>query len=218
MSISKLPWKGRGNNEDDSEHDDQTTAIDPRQWSNKVRRGAAVTMGLFAFLEPFASSMIAPSLPLIAEEFGITSSVERSVSAKIQRNEQYLCQLTVDYNSSFFHRFFFLTHSELSYWRPSRRQSDVSRLWCRRLASFSCLLSRVVLLRAALKSSSSECWQDLEAVHLWLLVLQSLVICMLPKNGARPWLSTWACNLEVPRYVNAAVIEVAQLSLTYHRV
>jgi hypothetical protein len=118
---------------------------------------------------------------------------------KNPKNEQHLCYLTLNYNSSFFHRFSFLTHSELSYWRLSRRQLDVSRLWCRRLASFSCLPSRVVLLRAALKSSSSECWQDLEAVHLWLLVLQSLVICMLPKNGARPWLSIWACNLEVPR-------------------
>ena len=36
-------------------------------------------MGLFAFLEPFASSMIAPSLSLIANEFNIVSSVERNL-------------------------------------------------------------------------------------------------------------------------------------------
>ncbi|CAK1359056.1 uncharacterized protein RHO25_002469 [Cercospora beticola] len=36
-------------------------------------------MGLFAFLEPFASSIIAPALPLVADEFNITSSVERNL-------------------------------------------------------------------------------------------------------------------------------------------
>jgi hypothetical protein len=82
MSMSKLPGKGEGNDENESERDDQTVTIDPRQWSDGVRRGATITMGFFAFLEPFASSMIAPSLPIIAEDFGITSSVERNVSAR----------------------------------------------------------------------------------------------------------------------------------------
>jgi hypothetical protein len=83
MSTSESGLKGEDSDKSESQHDDHTTAIDPRQWPNKVRRGAAITMGVFAFLEPFASSMIAPSLPLIAEEFGITSSVERSVSTQI---------------------------------------------------------------------------------------------------------------------------------------
>jgi hypothetical protein len=90
MSTSESGLKGEDSDKSESQHDDQTTAIDPRQWPNKVRRGAAITMGVFAFLEPFASSMIAPSLPLIAEEFGITSSVERSVSTQICKKKMTL--------------------------------------------------------------------------------------------------------------------------------
>jgi hypothetical protein len=83
MSSNEDVLKGEGSDNAESQHDEPTTAVDPRQWPNRVRRGAAITMGMFAFLEPFASSMIAPSLPLISQEFGITSSVERSVSARI---------------------------------------------------------------------------------------------------------------------------------------
>ncbi|KAK4539880.1 hypothetical protein LTR36_010274 [Oleoguttula mirabilis] len=56
-----------------------TTAIDPKQWSNSVRKRALCCLGLFAVLEPFSSSMIAPALQLIAAEFHITSSVKRNL-------------------------------------------------------------------------------------------------------------------------------------------
>jgi hypothetical protein len=125
--MSKLPWKGKGNDENDSEHDDQTATIDPRQWSDRVRRGATITMGLFAFLEPFASSMIAPSLPIIAEDFGITSSVERNVSARTIKPVASL-ELTANFGSSFFHLSSYLTHSGLSYSRLSRRALDANQL------------------------------------------------------------------------------------------
>lgn len=82
MSTSDSGSKGEDSDKRKSQHDEPTAAVDPRQWPTKLRRRATITMGMFAFLEPFASSMIAPSLPLIAEEFGITSSVERSVSAR----------------------------------------------------------------------------------------------------------------------------------------
>lgn len=86
MSTTR-PWKSEDVEDDatlQSQNKDDT--IDPRKWPNSKRRRAAVSMGVFAFLEPFASSMIAPSLPLIAEEFGITSSVERNVS--VSRHSQ----------------------------------------------------------------------------------------------------------------------------------
>jgi hypothetical protein len=90
MSVNGRPWKVGGSDGGEPQHDDQITTIDPRQWPIKVRRRAAIMMGLFAFLEPFASSMVAPSLPLIAEELGIVSSVERNVSARIPGNKQHL--------------------------------------------------------------------------------------------------------------------------------
>lgn len=82
MSTNR-PWKSEDVEDDaTSKSQNKDDSIDPRKWPNSKRRRAAVTMGVFAFLEPFASSMIAPSLSLIAEEFGITSSVERNVSAR----------------------------------------------------------------------------------------------------------------------------------------
>jgi hypothetical protein len=90
MSVSGRPWKVGGSNGGEPQHDDQIVAIDPRQWPNKVRRRATIMMGLFAFLEPFASSMIAPSLPLIAKELGIVSSVERNVSGRTSGDRQHL--------------------------------------------------------------------------------------------------------------------------------
>ena len=85
MSTSESGLKGESSDKSESHHDESNIAIDPRQWPNKLRRGTAIMMGLFAFLEAFASSMIAPSLPLIAEEFGSTSSVEQNVSTQIYR-------------------------------------------------------------------------------------------------------------------------------------
>lgn len=55
---------------------------DPRCWPRALRLRTTACIGILAFLEPFASSMVAPSLETIAEEFGVTSSVKRNVSHK----------------------------------------------------------------------------------------------------------------------------------------
>jgi hypothetical protein len=62
------------------ETDNGNATNDPRCWSNTLRLKATACIGVLAFLEPFASSMVAPSLETIAEEFNITSSVKRNVS------------------------------------------------------------------------------------------------------------------------------------------
>jgi hypothetical protein len=62
------------------EVDNGDATNDPRCWSNASRLKATACIGVLAFLEPFASSMVAPSLEIIAEEFSITSSVKRNVS------------------------------------------------------------------------------------------------------------------------------------------
>ena len=56
---------------------------DPRSWQNAQKPRATACIGALSFLEPFASSMVAPSLEIIAEEFNITSPVERNVSGNI---------------------------------------------------------------------------------------------------------------------------------------
>lgn len=56
---------------------------DPRCWQNAQKLRATACIGALSFLEPFASSMVAPSLEIIAEEFNITSPVERNVSGNI---------------------------------------------------------------------------------------------------------------------------------------
>ena len=64
--------------ETDNNNSDATN--DPRFWPKALRLRATACIGVLAFLEPFASSMVAPALETIAEEFGITSSVKRNVS------------------------------------------------------------------------------------------------------------------------------------------
>lgn len=70
---------------------DDHPGIDPRCWSNAKRRQAAICMGLLAFLEPFASSVVAPSLDTIAVEFQVSSPVLRNVRAHIHRGIAYKC-------------------------------------------------------------------------------------------------------------------------------
>ncbi|KAH8664612.1 major facilitator superfamily domain-containing protein [Xylariales sp. PMI_506] len=53
--------------------------IDPKQWPSSVKKRAILCVGLFAFLQPFASSMIAPCLQLIANEFHVQSSIIRNL-------------------------------------------------------------------------------------------------------------------------------------------
>jgi hypothetical protein len=80
-----------GNSKDESEDaqgeiDNGDATNDPRSWPNALRLRATACIGVLAFLEPFASSMVAPSLETIAEEFEITSSVKRNVSDKDYAN------------------------------------------------------------------------------------------------------------------------------------
>ena len=63
--------------------DNDTVKNNPRRWPNNLRLRATLCIGVLAFLEPFASSMVAPSLEAIAEEFSITSPVEQNVSDNI---------------------------------------------------------------------------------------------------------------------------------------
>jgi hypothetical protein len=49
-------------------------------WPDSVRRRIIIITGLFAFLEPFASTIVAPSLELIAADLHIKSSVKQNVS------------------------------------------------------------------------------------------------------------------------------------------
>jgi len=76
-SVRDEHEKGQG------EVDNDGDAInDPRRWPKALRLRTTACIGILAFLEPFASSMIAPSLEAIAGEFGVTSSVKRNVSRK----------------------------------------------------------------------------------------------------------------------------------------
>lgn len=56
------------------------TTKDPRSWPNARKLRATACIGALSFLEPFASSIIAPSLEIMAGEFNITFPVERNVS------------------------------------------------------------------------------------------------------------------------------------------
>ncbi|KAG8689113.1 hypothetical protein FRC09_012575 [Ceratobasidium sp. 395] len=44
----------------------------PRNWTFRHRWAATAVVSLFTFMSPLASSMVAPALPQIAEEFGLT--------------------------------------------------------------------------------------------------------------------------------------------------
>lgn len=51
----------------------------PRNWSKRHRWAVTVLVSSYTFLSPLVSSMIAPALPLISQEFGVTSSVQQSL-------------------------------------------------------------------------------------------------------------------------------------------
>lgn len=48
----------------------------PRNWAKHSKIAAVVTVSMFTFLSPTASSMMAPAAPLIARDLGVTSSTE----------------------------------------------------------------------------------------------------------------------------------------------
>ncbi|SPO24007.1 related to MFS multidrug transporter [Ustilago trichophora] len=51
----------------------------PRNWSKRHRWAVTTLVSSYTFLSPLASSMIAPALPLLSEEFNVESSVEQSL-------------------------------------------------------------------------------------------------------------------------------------------
>jgi hypothetical protein len=93
MSESKKSQESEGGNDSCRTESEKTpskveidnvdTTNDPRCWPNASKLRATACIGALSFLEPFASSMVAPSLEIIAEEFKITSSVERNVSTNM---------------------------------------------------------------------------------------------------------------------------------------
>lgn len=51
----------------------------PRNWSKRHRWAVTTLVSSYTFLSPLASSMIAPALPLLSEEFHVRSSVQQSL-------------------------------------------------------------------------------------------------------------------------------------------
>ncbi|GAK67647.1 MFS multidrug transporter [Moesziomyces antarcticus] len=51
----------------------------PRNWSKRHRWAVTTLVSSYTFLSPLASSMIAPALPLLSEEFNVHSSVRESM-------------------------------------------------------------------------------------------------------------------------------------------
>ncbi|SPO40368.1 related to MFS multidrug transporter [Pseudozyma flocculosa] len=51
----------------------------PRNWSQHRRWAVVLIVSSYTFLSPLASSMIAPALPLLSEQFGVTSSVQQNL-------------------------------------------------------------------------------------------------------------------------------------------
>lgn len=51
----------------------------PRNWSYRRRWLVVLTVSSYTFLSPLSSSMIAPALPIISDQFGVTSSVRQNL-------------------------------------------------------------------------------------------------------------------------------------------
>jgi hypothetical protein len=145
------------------------TTNDPRCWPNASKLRATACIGALSFLEPFASSMVAPSLEIIAEEFNITSSVERNVSADILRNGIHGHTADESTYSSYFPPLFYPMPWVHYYWHRPRSWWVVGR-WCCGLRSYSWLsLWQAELRKVAPSSSYSESYQAwVHALHqLW---------------------------------------------------
>ncbi|KAL9621746.1 MAG: hypothetical protein Q9160_003864 [Pyrenula sp. 1 TL-2023] len=57
--------------------------LNPKNWTNKKRWLATLSVATFTFISPLTSSMVAPALPQISEEFHITSTVESQIVLSI---------------------------------------------------------------------------------------------------------------------------------------
>lgn len=50
--------------------------LNPHNWPPRRRWSSTVLIAMFAFIAPMASTMVAPALPTLADEFGINSEIE----------------------------------------------------------------------------------------------------------------------------------------------
>ncbi|KKZ60911.1 hypothetical protein EMCG_00672 [[Emmonsia] crescens] len=57
--------------------------LNPKNWSPKKKWAATVIVSCFTFMSPVSSSMVAPALPTIAQEFGIHNEVESQLVLSI---------------------------------------------------------------------------------------------------------------------------------------
>lgn len=55
----------------------------PRNWSNGRKWAITTLISLFTFFSPLSSSMIAPALPIISTDFGITDTVQQNLMLSI---------------------------------------------------------------------------------------------------------------------------------------
>lgn len=55
----------------------------PKNWTYKKKWAATLIVSSFTFISPVSSSMVAPALPAMARQLGITNSVEQSLILSI---------------------------------------------------------------------------------------------------------------------------------------
>lgn len=77
-----------GPDDDDSDKnlvswDTPDSLENPRNWSLHRRWAVIAIVSSYTFLSPLSSSMIAPALPIISQQFNITSSVEQSLMLSV---------------------------------------------------------------------------------------------------------------------------------------
>ncbi|CBQ69386.1 related to MFS multidrug transporter [Sporisorium reilianum SRZ2] len=59
--------------------DSKDSQENPRNWSHSHRWAVTILVSSYTFLSPLASSMIAPALPLLSQEFNVHGSVQESL-------------------------------------------------------------------------------------------------------------------------------------------
>ncbi|KDN41785.1 MFS general substrate transporter [Tilletiaria anomala UBC 951] len=89
------PWHGTavpssGKESQDSEGDPNlvtwdspTSQENPRNWSRKRKRAVVTVVSCYTLLSPLSSSMIAPALPLLSEQFTVTNSAKQSMMLSV---------------------------------------------------------------------------------------------------------------------------------------
>ena len=78
----------RGKEEDDQDPNVVTWSSpdspeNPRNWSKWRKKSIIGVVSVYAFLSPLSSSMIAPALPLLREDFNVTSSVVENMMLSV---------------------------------------------------------------------------------------------------------------------------------------